>query len=148
MIQAGVVGHLRSVVRPVVGRTLFGRIKMVEWLMVLLVFGCMVFIAKTGLEYVYFVRETQPQIEALMARADAFELRAEEEVDLRAAARGRLSELRASVKEADRELHEIRRQLNVAFKAFEQLESSAHRDQFRQGVRDGRRAHSAVAAAG
>ncbi len=71
-----------------------------------------------------------------MAKAAVYEARTEEEIDLRSA-----------VKEADRELDGVRRQLNTAFKAFEQLEASAHQNQFRQGVRNGRRAHHAVAAA-
>ncbi len=50
-----------------------------------------------------------------MAKAAVYEARTEEEIDLRSA-----------VKEADRELGWVRRQLNTAFKAFEQLKASAH----------------------
>ena len=120
---------------------------MVEWLMVLLVFGCMVFMAKTALEHVYFVREMQPQIEVLVARAEVFESRGEEESRLLSLVRGRLSELRDAVREVDREYEHARRQLQDSFQAAEQLETAAHRNQFRQGVRDGRRAHQTVSAA-
>ena len=121
---------------------------MVEWMMVILDFGCMVFIAKTGLEHVYFVREIQPQIEVLVARADVFESRTEDEVDLRARVRGRLSGLRTAVREAEGELEGIKRQLSAANTTFEQLETAAQRDQFRQGVRNGRRPPHAAAVAG
>lgn len=120
---------------------------MTDWMMVLLDFGCMVFIAKTALEHVYFVKETQPQVDALMAKADAYQARADEEIELRSAARERLSELRQVVRGSERELEDVRRQLNTAFKQFEQLESAAHNTQFRRGVRDGRRGHHTVAAA-
>lgn len=120
---------------------------MADWMMVLLDFGCIVFIAKTALEHVYFVREMQPQVDSLMARADAYEARAAEEIDLRGAARTRLAEIRKVTKEAERALEDVRRELNTAFKLFERLELSAHENQFRQGVRTGRRAHHSVAAA-
>ena len=120
---------------------------MTDWMMVLLDFGCMVFIAKTALEHVYFVREMQPQVESLMAKADSYEAKGAEEVELRGAARTRLSEIRKLAKESEKELEEIRRQLNTAFKVFEKLELSAHENQFRKGVRNGRRVHHSVAAA-
>lgn len=118
-----------------------------DWVMVLMDFGCMVFIAKTALEHVYHVKEVQPAVDHLMAKADAFEVRTEEEIELRAAARGRLSDLRTSARDAERELEGVRRELKAAYKTHEDLESAAHQSQFRQGVRDGRRAHHAVAAA-
>lgn len=120
---------------------------MVEWMMVLMDFGCMVFIAKTALEHVYHVREVQPQVAHMLSRADAFEARTEEEIGLRTEARGRLSDLRTSVRDSERELEGVRRELNASYKTQEDLESAAHQSQFRQGVRDGRRVHHAVAAA-
>ena len=89
----------------------------------------------------------QPQVESLMAKADAYEARGAEEIELRGTARSRLAEIRKVAKEAERELEDVRRELNTAFKAYEKLELTAHENQFRQGVRTGRRSHHAVAAA-
>ena len=120
---------------------------MVEWMMVLMDFGCMVFIAKTAFEHVYHVKEVQPKISHLLSRADAFEARTEEEIELRPEARGRLSDLRTSIRDDERELEGVRWELNAAYKTQEDLEFAAHQSQFQQGVGDGRRAHHAVAAA-
>ena len=118
-----------------------------DWMMVLLDFGCMVFIAKTALEHVYLTRELQPQIQDLVDRADAFEAKTAEEIDLRSAARSRLGELKTLTKTAERELEDLRRELATSLKMFERLELAAHEDQFRKGVRNGRRAHHPAAAA-
>ncbi len=42
---------------------------MIDWMLVLVDFGCMVFLAKSIMEHTYFVREVQPQIDALLDRA-------------------------------------------------------------------------------
>jgi len=120
---------------------------MSDWMMVLVDFGCMVFIAKTALEHVYFVPDMQPQVEALLSKAETYEARSAEEIELRSDARSRFAELRSVVKESERELEDVRRQLNSAYKVQEQLENAAHQTQFQQGVRNGRRVHHAVAAA-
>lgn len=127
---------------------------MIEWMLVLVDFGCMVFLAKSIMEHIYFVREVQPQIDALIERAERFEARgeaeAEAEAEKRNEVRARLPELKEALRATGRETEETRRALQRAVTQFEQLENLANQRHFKQGVKDGRRAaavHSAVGAA-
>ena len=74
---------------------------MIEWMLVLVDFGCMVFLAKSIMEHIYFVREVQPQIDALIERAERFEARgeaeAEAEAEKRNEVRARLPELKEAL---------------------------------------------------
>ena len=120
-----------------------------DWILVLVDFGCMVFIAKSVMEHSYFVREVQPQIDALVERAEAFETKGEVEADRRNEVRARLPELREAIRAAERETEAVRRSLQHAFTQFDQLENLASARQFKRGVKDGRRAavHNVVDAA-
>ena len=123
---------------------------MIEWMLVLVDFGCMVFLAKSIMEHIYFVREVQPQIDALIERAERFEARGEAEAEKRNEVRARLPELKEALRATGRETEETRRALQRAVTQFEQLENLANQWHFKQGVKDGRRAaavHSAVGAA-
>ena len=123
---------------------------MIEWMLVLVDFGCMVFLAKSIMEHIYFVREVQPQIDALIERAERFEARGEAEAEKRNEVRARLPELKEALRATGRETEETRRALQRAVTQFEQLGNLANQRHFKQGVKDGRRAaavHSAVGAA-
>lgn len=45
---------------------------MIDWMLVLVDVGCMVFVAKQIMGHTYFVREVQPQIDALTERAEVY----------------------------------------------------------------------------
>tara|TARA_Y100000588_G_scaffold321487_2_gene352869 strand:- start:1196 stop:1525 length:330 start_codon:yes stop_codon:yes gene_type:complete len=79
---------------------------MIEWMLVLVDFGCMVFLAKSIMEHIYFVREVQPQIDALIERAERFEARgeaeAEAEAEKRNEVRARLPELKEALRATGR----------------------------------------------
>jgi chromosome segregation ATPase len=113
---------------------------MMDWILVLVDFGCMVFLAKSIMEHTYFVREVQPQIDALIERAEAFEAKGEVEAGKRNEVRARLPELREAIRTTERETEAVRRSLQHAFTQFEQLENLASARHFKQGVKDGRRA--------
>ena len=81
---------------------------MIEWMLVLVDFGCMVFLVKSIMEHIYFVREVQPQIDALIERAERFEARgeAEAEAEKRNEVRARLPELKEALRATGRETEE------------------------------------------
>lgn len=112
---------------------------MIDWMLVLVDFGCMVFLAKSIMEHTYFVREVQPQIDALIKRAEIFEAKGEAEAEKRNVARARLPELKEAVRATERATEDVRRSLKHAYSQFEQLENLANARQFKQGVKNGRR---------
>jgi uncharacterized protein (DUF3084 family) len=111
-----------------------------DWLLVLLSFGCLVFIAKTLMEHVYEMREIQPRIEELLQKAESLSEQAEAEAVLRNEARARLPVQREEVRRIEIETEEARRLLQKAVQECEVLELRANQQVFRRGVATGRRA--------
>ena len=99
---------------------------MIDWMLVLIDFGCMVFLAKSIMEHTYFVREVQPQIDALIKRAEIFEAKGEAEAEKRNVVRAHLPELKEAVRATERETEDVRRSLKHAYSQFEQLENLAN----------------------
>ena len=122
-----------------------------DWLLVLLDFGCMVFIAKIAMEHAYQLKELQPRIDELIARAEVFARKAEDEAETRNAARSRLPEQKDEVRRLEAETEEVRRNLQRAWQDAELLALKANQKHFKEGVRTGRRStavRGALAAAG